>query len=72
MCPLTWLELRLRARAGEAGYGGGFIEHYVVSLIYPAGLDRATQVLLGAAVLLLNAALYAWLWRRRGPRRAGP
>jgi hypothetical protein len=72
VCPLTWLELRLRGLAGEAGYSGGFIEHYVVALIYPAGLTRATQILLGAGVLLLNAAVYAWLWRRRGPGRARP
>jgi hypothetical protein len=70
VCPLTWIELRLRVLAGQAGYSGGFIEHYVVALIYPAGLTRHTQTLLGAAVLLLNAVLYAWLWRRRASRRA--
>ena len=72
VCPLTWIELRLRGLAGDAGYGGGFIEHYVVSLIYPAGLTRGTQILLGAGVLLLNAFLYAWLWRRHVSRRAAP
>jgi hypothetical protein len=69
VCPLTWLELRLRALAGEAGYGGDFIEHYVVALIYPAGLTRGFQVLLAACVLLLNGAVYAWLWRRRASGR---
>jgi hypothetical protein len=72
VCPLTWLELRLRALAGEAGYSGGFIEHYVVALIYPAGLTRGVQVLLAAGVLLLNGAIYAWLWRRRAPGRPAP
>lgn len=70
VCPLTWLELRLRALAGEAGYHGDFIEHYVVALVYPAGLTRGMQTLLGAGVLLVNALLYAWLWRRRRSRRA--
>ena len=69
VCPLTWIELRLRALAGQAGYRGGFIEHYVVALIYPDGLTRGMQILLGAAVLLANAVLYAWLWRRRNLRR---
>jgi len=72
VCPLTWLELRLRALAGETGYGGGFIEHYVVALIYPAGLTRGVQALLAAGVLLVNGAIYAWLWRRRAPRRPAP
>lgn len=70
ICPLTWIELRLRLLAGQAGYSGGFVEHYVVALIYPAGLTRDLQYLLGAGVLLLNAVLYAWLWRRRGSGRA--
>jgi hypothetical protein len=63
-CPLTYVEIRLRLLAGEAGYGGGFVEHYLVSLIYPAGLTRGTQYILALAVLALNAGLYAWLWRR--------
>lgn len=72
VCPLTWLELVLRAQAGEAGYGGGFIEHYVVALIYPAGLTRGVQILLAAGVLLVNGAVYAWLWRRRASSRPAP
>jgi hypothetical protein len=36
----------------------------VVSLLYPGGLTRTHQILLGIAVLAINAAVYAWLWRR--------
>jgi len=72
VCPLTWLELYLRALAGEGGYSGGFIEHYVVALIYPAGLTRDLQMLLAAGVLLVNGAIYAWLWRHRAPNRSAP
>jgi hypothetical protein len=64
-CPLTWLEVRLRLLAGEAGYGGGFVEHYLLPLIYPAGLTRGLQLILGLGVLVINAILYAWIWRRR-------
>jgi len=71
VCPLTWLENRLRMLAGQSGYGG-FIEHYVAAAIYPAGLTRPLQVALGAGVLLLNAGLYAWLWRKRSTPRARP
>jgi len=69
ICPLTPLEVTLRRGAGEAGYGGDFIEHYLVSLIYPAGLTRELQMALGAAVLLINLIVYVILWRRRSIRR---
>ncbi len=65
VCPLTPLELWLRHRGGEAGFQGGFIEHYVTSALYPSGLTRQAQVVLGAGVLLLNAIIYAVWWRRR-------
>ena len=65
VCPLTWAELYFRRLAGEAGYQGGFIDHYLVPLIYPAGLTRGMQVGLGVGVLAINAVLYAWIWRRR-------
>jgi len=64
VCPLTPLENAFRARAGEAGYRGGFIEHYLVPAIYPAGLTRAHQVVLGAAVLAINVVAYGLLIRR--------
>ena len=65
ICPLTPLEQRLRLAAGEVGYRGGFIEHYLTAAIYPEGLTREIQFALGAAVLLLNVALYAALVIRR-------
>jgi hypothetical protein len=68
VCPLTPLEVSLRRQAGESGYAGGFLEHYVVPVLYPAGLTREIQIGLGVAVLLLNAGLYAWAARRH--RRA--
>jgi hypothetical protein len=58
ICPLTPLENSLRARGGEAGYSGGFIEHYIQPALYPAGLTRSTQVVLGSVVLVLNLAAY--------------
>lgn len=63
-CPLTPLENFFRHRGGEAGYTGGFVEHYLLSLIYPAPLTRGVQLVLGAAVLLLNVALYTLVLRR--------
>ena len=64
ICPLTPLENAYRARAGEAGYAGGFIDHYLVPVIYPAGLTPQIQMALGIAVVALNVIVYAWAWRR--------
>jgi hypothetical protein len=64
-CPLTALENRLRLLAGTAGYAGGFVDHYLVALIYPAGLTRGMQGLLAASVLAVNAVLYARILRGR-------
>lgn len=66
-CPLTDWENHLRHTAGDAGYPGGFVEHYIWPLIYPAGLTPQAQWLLGSIALLLNLAVYAyvvWRWRR--------
>ncbi len=65
-CPLTPWENQLRLAAGQAGYDGGFIEHYLIPLIYPAGLTPKIQLYLGAIVVLVNLSVYAWLiWRWR-------
>lgn len=70
VCPLTPLEQDLRRAAGGAGYEGGFIDHYLVPVIYPEGLTRPIQIALGLAVLAVNAAAYLVVWRRhrREPR----
>jgi hypothetical protein len=68
ICPLTSLENQYRRLAGEEGYAGGFVEHYVLALLYPEGLTRGVQYALGALVLLVNVAIYAWVWRHRDSR----
>lgn len=70
-CPLTPWENQLRRMAGQAGYEGGFIEHYLIPLIYPAGLTAQIQLWLGVIVILVNLAVYAWLiFCRRNRARA--
>lgn len=73
ICPLTPWEQALRRQAGAAGYNGGFVEHYLIPLIYPAGLTRGLQIALGVAVLAVNVAVYARVFARRGgdPRAPG-
>jgi Protein of Unknown function (DUF2784) len=68
ICPLTPLENHWRRLAGEQGYGGGFVEHYLLAALYPEGLTRGLQVGLGLAVLAVNVALYARVWTLRKKR----
>ena len=69
ICPLTPLENELRSRGGEGTYHGDFIARYLLPVIYPEGLTRDAQVVLGLAALLLNAAIYFLVIRRRQTRR---
>lgn len=64
VCPLTPLENHFRKLSGECGYQGGFIDHYLLPVIYPESLTIKTQFVLGGMVLIVNAAVYFWLWRR--------
>ncbi len=68
LCPLTTVENRLRAAAGARGYTGGFVEHYVIGIVYPAGLTRQDELVLAAVVVIVNVLVYAWVLTRR--RRA--
>ncbi|MEA2712252.1 MAG: hypothetical protein QOK27_213, partial [Gemmatimonadales bacterium] len=65
VCPLTPLEQSLRLKAGEQGYSGSFIEHYLLPLLYPSALTRNIQLLLGCLVLGLNLGIYGYLLYRR-------
>jgi hypothetical protein len=68
-CPLTDLENALLALAGQAGYAGGFIERYLLAVIYPEGLTRETQIWLAGVVVVVNAAIYGWVLRKRWKRK---
>ncbi len=61
VCPLTPLENWLRVRSGASGYRGGFIEHYILPVLYPRALTRELQIVLGIFVLVVNLAIYSWL-----------
>jgi hypothetical protein len=64
ICPLTPLENHLRHLAGERGYWGGFIEHYLIPLMYPEGLTRDNQLVLGVLVVVINVAVYGFVVAR--------
>ena len=68
-CPLTYLENDLRAAAGTGGYADGYIDHYLMPLVYPSDLTADMQILLGLAVLFINAIVYALVWRKTRTER---
>lgn len=68
VCPLTPIENSFRAKAGQSGYPGGFIRHYIEPVVYPAGMPRDMELIAGISVLVWNAVIYAIVlmrWRRR-------
>ncbi len=64
VCPLTPLENYLRRRAGQQGYTGGFVEHYLLSILYPDGLTKRIQIVLGLAVIAVNVTIYWFVIRK--------
>jgi hypothetical protein len=68
VCPLTYLENSLRAKAGASGYSGDFIGHYLVPLVYPEGLTSDVQIMLGMAVVIINAVIYTAFWNHMRAR----
>lgn len=68
ICPLTPLENHFRHLGGEAGYSGGFVEHYVLPALYPEGLTRGVQVALGLFVVLFNVVVYTIIYNKRADR----
>lgn len=69
-CPLTPLENRLRVLGGSSAYAGGFVERYLLPVLYPEHLTLAIQQGLGVIVVVVNLAAYAWAWRARRHREA--
>jgi hypothetical protein len=69
ICPLTTLENRFRLSAGEEGYATSFVEYYLLPVIYPGGLTRTVQLVLAAAVIIINVSLYTYVLRRARKRR---
>lgn len=73
ICPLTPLEVRFRRMGGGDGYTGGFIAHYLEPIIYPSGLTRTHQLILGGLVVVINLSAYGFLlWRRSTGAPAAP
>jgi hypothetical protein len=65
-CPLTPIENYFRSAAGLAGYQGGFVEHYIGQLVYPAGMPRKLELIAAVSIIAWNFVVYAFLvWKLR-------
>jgi len=65
ICPLTPLENTARRCAGQAGYSGSFLRHYLLDILYPDGFDRTMQLQLAGLLVAFNLAIYIYLFYRR-------
>jgi hypothetical protein len=61
ICPLTPFEQQLRQIGGQSGYTGGFIEQYIIPIVYPSNLTHEVQTILGTFVVVINIAVYGWI-----------
>ena len=68
ICPLTPLENSLRAAAGGDVYSQGFVERYIVPIIYPGELTRELQWVLGGVLIAVNLVIYGLLLYRHTRR----
>jgi Protein of Unknown function (DUF2784) len=66
VCPLTTLEMALRARGGDAVYAGSFIGHWLQTLLYYQAPNWVFAIVYSVFALMVGAA---WTWVR--PRRFG-
>jgi hypothetical protein len=64
LCPLTPLENYFHRQAGEAGYEGGFIAHYIAPLIYPEGMSYDMGMMVGVFVFIWNVLIYSLVMYR--------
>jgi hypothetical protein len=72
ICPLTPWEMALRRLAGQTGYTGGFVDHYILPILYPDALTPAVQMMLGFVVVGVNFGIYGYAWyRTRAGRGVG-
>lgn len=72
ICPLTPLENRLRLQGGRTTYGGGFVDEYIMRILYPKGLTDEMQVWLAVLIFVMTVSCYTGailLWRRARRRR---
>ena len=62
ICPLTYLENWLLILDQASFYDDGFIENYILKIIYPEGITPNVQMILGFLLIILNALFYTLIF----------
>ena len=61
ICPLTYLENWLLQKANLTTYSEGFIQYYLVPIVYPTNLTKDIQIYLGIGLIVINIVIYAFI-----------
>jgi len=64
ICPLTYLENWFLHKANLTTYSEGFIQNYLVPIVYPTNLTKDIQIFLGIALILINIVIYAFIFSK--------
>ena len=64
ICPLTYLENWFLHKANLTTYSEGFIQNYLVPIVYPASLTKDLQIYLGIALIVINIVFYAFIFNK--------
>ena len=61
ICPLTYLENWFLHKANLITYSGGFIQNYLVPIVYPVNITKDLQIFLGIGIIVINIVIYAFI-----------
>ena len=64
ICPLTYLENWFLHKANLTTYSEGFIQNYLVQIVYPVSLTKDLQIYLGIALIVINIVFYAFIFNK--------
>ena len=64
ICPLTYLENWFLHKANLTTYSEGFIQNYLMPIVYPASLTKDLQIYLGIALIVINIVFYAFIFNK--------
>ena len=61
ICPLTYLENWFLHKANLTAYSEGFIQHYLIPIVYPTNLTKDLQIYLGIVLIAVNMIIYGFI-----------
>ena len=64
ICPLTYLENWFLHKANLTTYSEGFIQNYLVPIVYPVSLTKDLQIYLGIALIVINIVFYVFIFNK--------